>query len=114
VLAALVLEDGRPWGTAADRVQWADASGFLADDAPPYAFWTRARGYSKTVDAVGLTLAQMVTAPTGWRGYWLAADVDQAALGVDAGPKERVAEGFDWEAIADPRIRGPFGTVAPR
>jgi len=36
-LVASVLEDERPWGGSADRVQWADASGFLADDTPPYA-----------------------------------------------------------------------------
>ena len=84
VLSALRLEDDRPWGEAASPVQWTDAAGFLAEDSPPYWYVTRARGYSKTSDAAGMALGLMLTAGPGWRGYWVAADAEQAALGVDA------------------------------
>jgi phage terminase large subunit-like protein len=85
-LAALVLDDGRHWAQAAYPAQWQDARAVL-DLAPasPYNFLTRARGYSKTTDLAGITLAAMATQlPPATRLYALAADRDQGRLLVDA------------------------------
>lgn len=83
VLAALALEDGRPWIEAATDRQLADALAVL-EGPVPYHYVTRPRGGSKTTDAAACGLAWLLTAPPGARGYWAAADRDQAALGFDS------------------------------
>jgi phage terminase large subunit-like protein len=89
LLAALRLEDGRPWGDAATPAQWADARAILDPESPvPYHFLTRSRGYSKTTDLGGISLVAMLMLPRSSRCYALAADRDQGRLLVDA------ADGF--------------------
>lgn len=82
VLAALRLEDGRAWGDAVADFQLGDALAVL-EGSRPYTFATRPRGGSKTTDAGGVALAWLLTAPPGARGFWAAADREQAALGLD-------------------------------
>lgn len=84
LLASLVLEDGRRWGEAAEPVQWRDAASVLDVDGPRRHWLGRSRGYSKTTDTAGLTLAMMLTqlAP-GAAAYAGAADKDQARLLAD-------------------------------
>jgi len=85
LLASLVLEDGRTWGSVAAPFQWQDAEAIFAPDGPPWHFLTRPRGGSKTTDLAGVALAWLaVEAPAGARGYVVAGDRDQAALLVDA------------------------------
>ncbi|MFP5450377.1 MAG: terminase large subunit domain-containing protein [Thermoleophilia bacterium] len=90
LLAGLVLEDGRRWGEAADKRQWADARALLTPGSrTPYSFMTRARGWSKTTDVAGATIAAMlVQAPAGADLYAAASDRDQSAL------MRRAIEGF--------------------
>lgn len=91
LLAALVLEDGRTWGEAADPVQLRDALAVLESE-PRYHYLTRSRGYSKTADAAAMAVSLLVEeAPPGSRCYWAAADADQGALALDsiAGYRER-------------------------
>lgn len=83
VLAALLLEDGSRWIESATDLQVADALAVLEGEQP-YHFTTRPRGGSKTTDAAACGLAWLLTAPPGARGYWAAADRDQAALGFDS------------------------------
>ena len=52
--AALVLEDGRRWGEAAEPWQWDDAKAVLSGRRPRWHYWLRARGMSKTTDAAAL------------------------------------------------------------
>lgn len=86
VLAGLVLDDGRQWGAVATPEQWADARAVLDQSAPQRRHWLgRARGYSKTVDAGGLSIAAMLTQlRPGATAYAAAADRDQARLILDA------------------------------
>jgi hypothetical protein len=84
VLSALVLEDGRTWGQAANGVQWADARAFFDMRGPRNHYNTRARGYSKTADTAGYWIADALTGPTGARSYWLAADAEQGGLALDS------------------------------
>jgi phage terminase large subunit-like protein len=85
VMAALVLEDGRRWGDAAERFQWEDARAVLDQDGPPHRAITRPRGGAKTSDLGGLGVAVMLTqAPAGARLYACAAARDQARLLVDS------------------------------
>jgi hypothetical protein len=87
VLGGLRLPDGRCWGKAATEVQLADAARILDPDAPVRRSWLgRARGYSKTTDLAGMTLAAMATGiiPPGGRGYVCAGDEDQATLTINA------------------------------
>lgn len=102
LLAALVLEDGRPWGEAATEVQWADARAVLGSVGDPSAIrrhWvSRARGYSKTSDLAAMTLvAMIVLLPDGAKAYAVARDRDQARLLVDA------MRGF---VMRTPQLRG--------
>lgn len=89
-LASLVLEDGRLWGDAATERQWKDARALLNPAGRrPYHFLTRARGWSKTTDLAGCTVAAMLTqAPAGADLYAAASDRDQSAL------MRRAIEGF--------------------
>lgn len=82
LLAGLVLDDGRTWAAAAERIQWVDARAILDLSNPTrYHFLTRARGRSKTTDLAGITLAAMLTqmAP-GEEHYATAADKAQGRL----------------------------------
>jgi hypothetical protein len=86
LLASLVLEDGRCWGTAAHAFQWEDARAVLdPHTTAPYFFLTRARGTSRTTDLAAITTAAMLTqlSPAS-RLYGLAADRDQGRLLIDA------------------------------
>lgn len=80
VLSALVLEDGRTWGQTATAVQRIDAAAILGEDLRRH--WLgRSRGYSKTTDLAGLTVAAMLELlPAGANAFGLASDRDQAAL----------------------------------
>lgn len=84
VLSALVLENEQLWGRVATDVQWSDARAFFDQTGPRYHYVTRARGYSKTADAAGYLVADMLTGPTGARNYWLAADAEQGVLALDS------------------------------
>jgi phage terminase large subunit-like protein len=86
LLASLVLPSGRRWGEAAEAFQWEAASHMLSERAdPPYRFETRPRGGSKTSDAGGVVIADLVeAAPARSRSYGVAADAEQAGLLIDA------------------------------
>ena len=87
LLGALVLEDGRRWGDAAEPFQWADAQAVLepGPEDPRSHFLTRPRGASKTSDLAGVAASALLTQlrPQA-RAYAVAADADQARLLVDA------------------------------
>ncbi len=87
ILAGLRLDDGRPWGDAAQPWQWADAKAVL-DPAPGEArnhFLTRARGGSKTTDLAGMSLSALVSdLPTASRAYAVAVSRDQGRLLLEA------------------------------
>jgi hypothetical protein len=82
LLAGLVLEDGRRWGEAATPQQLADAMAVVnPGHGPLNHFLTRARGYSKTSDLAGMTIAVMMAQlPPGARCYGVASDRDQGRL----------------------------------
>lgn len=86
VLGALRLEDGRRWGEAATPEQIADARAVLDPEPEHRRHWLgRSRGYSKTTDAAGFSVAALAALiPAGERGFCVAADADQAALVVEA------------------------------
>ena len=86
LIASLVLEDARRWGEVAVLAQWRDARSVLDPDSlTPYSFLTRARGYSKTADLAGMSIAAMLTdLPAGSRLYAIASDLDQGRLLVDS------------------------------
>lgn len=86
LMCALVLEDGRRWGEAADPIQLADARAVLdTTSATPYHYETRARGWSKTADLAGAEIAVMLAQlPASSRLYALGADRDQGRLFVDS------------------------------
>jgi hypothetical protein len=82
LLATFVLPDDRRWGDAATAVQWADARAIFSD-APQRRHWLgRARGYAKTTDVAGMTLAALLTGLVRPEhpAYVAAGDQDQAAL----------------------------------
>jgi phage terminase large subunit-like protein len=82
LLAGLILEDGSPWATRAEQIQWDDARAILDRTSQSrYHYLTRARGRSKTTDLAGITLAVMLTqARRGDVLYATAADKAQAQL----------------------------------
>lgn len=86
LLAALVLEDGRRWGSAATAWQMADAEAVLDQSSSITShFLTRPRGGSKTSDLAGMLLAVLIEqVPPGARCYAVAADRDQGRLILDA------------------------------
>jgi phage terminase large subunit-like protein len=84
VLGTLRIEDGRPWTEAAYPFQLEDAMAVLSDDPPPYSFLTRSRGASKTSDLAACALALLLAAEQRENQYWLAADIDQGRLAIDA------------------------------
>lgn len=83
VLGTLTIEDGRKWTEAAYPAQLEDALGVISGD-PPYSFLTRSRGSSKTSDLAAVALALLLAAPSIERSYWMAADLDQGRLAIDA------------------------------
>lgn len=83
-LSALVLEDGRRWGAAAQPWQREDARAIL-EGPERFHFLTRPRGASKTTDLGAVATAALVAQlPERSRSYALAADRDQGALLVDS------------------------------
>jgi hypothetical protein len=84
-LAALRLDDGRPWAAAATDWQLADAAAVCDPTGPRRHFQVRPRGASKTTDAAAAALALLVTeAPPRSRSHAYAADADQARELLDA------------------------------
>ena len=104
VLASLVLEDGRTWGSVATADQWADARAILSLIEPPFHFLTRSRGYSKTTDLAAVLIAFLITFVSS-RSYGLASDIDQAGLLIDA------IRGF---CERTPFLRGTFDITGTR
>jgi hypothetical protein len=87
IMAGLVLENGRTWGECASPVQVADAEAVLASEPEARRHWIgRGRGYSKTSDAGALTISAVLSGviEPGERGFFCAADRDQAALAAQA------------------------------
>jgi hypothetical protein len=87
LLAGLVLEDGRRWGTVALPWQWMDVRAVVEPEpgSPRRHFWLRARGMSKTADAAALLLALLLTeAPARSRSFVYAVDESQAGLVLDS------------------------------
>lgn len=106
VLAALRLESGARWGEVATPEQWEDARAVFGDG--PRRHWLgRSRGYSKTTDVAGFTIAAMVTdeAPPGAQAIAAAGDHDQARL------LSRAMSGF---ARRTPELRGVIKVQANR
>lgn len=98
LVSALVLESGARWGEVATRDQLDDMAALLDPAAPPYAFWTRARGYSKTSDVAAAAIAMLLRVlPAGSFAYVCAADRDQGRLCIDS------LRGF---ALRTPEIAG--------
>lgn len=85
-LSGLLLDNLRRWGEAAEPWQLDDARAILDPDAPArWHFLTRPRGASKTTDLAALALILLVgQAPVGSSSLMVAADADQAALGIAA------------------------------
>jgi hypothetical protein len=86
VLNLLITETEARWGDVAVDVQQADAAAVLDTSSPVRNHWLgRARGYSKTSDVAGMSLAAMLTQlPPGAAMYAAAADRDQGRLLADA------------------------------
>ena len=81
VLASLVDHVGN-WGDNATPEQWEDARAILDADNPVRRHWIgRAKGYSKTRDAAGMSISALLTQfPSGASGYVAASDAGQAGL----------------------------------
>ncbi|MGO1544390.1 MAG: terminase large subunit domain-containing protein [Gulosibacter sp.] len=83
LMAALVLDDGRPWGEVAHAFQVHDARAILDTDAsaPRLHLITRPRGGSKTTDVAAVALVALLTqAPAHSTSHAYARDKDQAQL----------------------------------
>jgi phage FluMu gp28-like protein len=87
IMAGLVLENGKTWGECAAPVQVADAEAVLSSGPHARRHWIgRGRGFSKTSDAGAMTIAAVLggVIEPGERGFFCAADKDQARLAADA------------------------------
>lgn len=85
LIAALVVEDGLPWGQVAHDWQLEDARAVLDPEGPRRTFNLRGRGMSKTTDVAAMTLGLLlVEAPARSRSFVYATDADQAAIFMDA------------------------------
>ena len=84
LLAGLRMPDGSLWGDVAYSFQWEDARAVLDPTGPPFHFLTRARGGSKTTDLAAVAIVLLLMAEPRSRQYWLASDVDQGKLAIDA------------------------------
>lgn len=83
-LAQLRLDDGRLWLDAAYDFQLADVRSALEPGAPPYAYWTRPRGGSKTEDLAAVEVSALLAEESATRSYWCAADQGQGQLAIDS------------------------------
>lgn len=83
-LAQLRLDDGRLWLDAAHDFQLADARAALDPEGPPYAYWTRPRGGSKTEDLAAVEVSALLAEDSATRSYWCAADQGQGQLAIDS------------------------------
>jgi phage terminase large subunit-like protein len=86
LMEMLRLDNGSKWGTVATDVQREDAQAILKTSRDVhFHFLSRARGYSKTSDLAGVSLAVLLTqAPAMSRSVAVAADQEQAGLLLDA------------------------------
>ncbi len=82
LLATFVLPDGQRWGTAATPLQWEDARSIFSDSQQRRHWLGRARGYAKTTDVAGMTLAALLTGMVAPEhpAFVAAGDSEQAAL----------------------------------
>lgn len=85
----LTVEDGRPYGVAAQPWQRRFFEAVAAekpDGAPEHRllFEERRRGESKSADAAAALLADLITGPRQHKSYAVAGDTDQAALLIDS------------------------------
>lgn len=82
VLRGLVLESDHRWGEIATEHQLGDAQAVLEPGDGPRRHWHgRARGYSKTSDVAGMSIAALLTQfRAGDAAYAAAGDRDQAGL----------------------------------
>jgi hypothetical protein len=83
-LAQLKLDDGRLWLDAAFDFQLSDVRAALDPDAPPYGYWTRPRGGSKTEDLAAVEVSALLAEDSATRSYWCAADAGQGQLAIDS------------------------------
>ena len=112
LMAALRLEDGRPWGEAAAPFQIADAIAIFSDERPHWHFLTRARGGSKTTDIAAVALSWLVKeAPPLANGHVVASSTDQASYVIDAaaGFVARTPELDGAVIVESQKIRAPNG-----
>jgi hypothetical protein len=87
IMAGLVLPNDETWGDCASPVQVETADRVLASEPAARRFWIgRPRGYSKTHDAAAMTISAVLggIVKPGERGFFCAADRDQARLAADA------------------------------
>jgi phage terminase large subunit-like protein len=80
LLHALVLDNGRRWGEVATAEQRTLAEAVLEPGGGPRLVWLEApKGYSKSTDTAGLSIARLATDfPALAEGYVIAADLDQS------------------------------------
>jgi phage terminase large subunit-like protein len=80
LMHALVLDNGRRWGEVATVEQRTLAAAVLEPQAGPRLIWLEApKGYSKSTDTAGLSIARLATDfPALAEGYVIAADLDQS------------------------------------
>jgi phage terminase large subunit-like protein len=80
LMHALVLDNGRRWGEVATVEQRTLAAAVLEPKAGPRLIWLEApKGYSKSTDTAGLSIARLATDfPPLAEGYVVAADLDQS------------------------------------
>jgi phage terminase large subunit-like protein len=80
LMHALVLDSGARWGAVATAEQRRLAEAVLEPGDGPRLVWLEApKGYSKSTDTAGLSIARLVTDfPALAEGYVIAADLDQS------------------------------------
>lgn len=88
LVGGLILESGETWASVAHPLQVNDAAAVLASEPTHRRHWHgRPRGWSKTTDAAGYSIAALLTPELigpRERGYCCAADRDQAGLLISA------------------------------
>lgn len=80
LMHALVLDSGARWGEVATAEQRTLAAAVLEPDTGPRLVWLEApKGFSKSTDTAGLSIARLATDfPPLAEGYVIAADLDQS------------------------------------
>jgi phage terminase large subunit-like protein len=80
LMHALVLDSGARWGAVATAEQRTLAAAVLEPDTGPRLVWLEApKGFSKSTDTAGLSIARLATDfPPLAEGYVIAADLDQS------------------------------------